>query len=181
MGLETVKEEIIRHAKGQETALMAEASKETNRIMRETEKKIEEIKEKSEVETKKIIDTIKRQELASADMENKKVLLQAKKQVIEDVFIEAKKRLEKLESKKREIYIKKIIEKTKKDIEVMHIYCNKSDIKFLKDLNAGAVNIIGGLIAENKEKTIRVDNSFETMLESIKEKELQNINKILFG
>ena len=41
--------------------------------------------------------------------------------------------------------------------------------------------MLGGLIAENKEKTIRVDYRFETMLESIKEKELQGINKLLFG
>lgn len=181
MGLESVKEEVIRQAKEEETALMAEARKEANKIMKEAERKIDEMREKSEAETRKMIDLIKRQELASAGMENKKMLLQAKKQAIEGVFIEAQKRLEKLESKKREIYIKKFLEKTKNEVEIAYIYCNKSDIRFLKDLNAGAIGIIGGLIAENKEKTIRVDNSFETMLESIEEKEMQNINKILFG
>ena len=41
--------------------------------------------------------------------------------------------------------------------------------------------MIGGIIAENGEKTIRVNYSFETLLESVKEAELQNISKILFG
>ena len=60
MGLEAVKEEIIRHAKEQETGLIAEARRESNRLLRETEKKIEDMKEKNDRETKKIIDGIKR-------------------------------------------------------------------------------------------------------------------------
>ncbi|MBS3100631.1 hypothetical protein J4204_00690 [Candidatus Woesearchaeota archaeon] len=181
MGLEAVKEEVIRQAKEQETALIAEARKEANRIMREAEKKAEELREKNDAETKKIIDTIKRQELASAELENKKMLLEAKKETIENVFSEAKKRLEGMDDKKRELCIKNLIEKTRKEIEVMNIYCNKKDAKFLKGLNVQAIDIAGGLVAENKEKTVRVDYSFETLLDGIKENELQNISKILFG
>ena len=183
MGLEIVKEEILSSAKSQATALIAEARKEANKIMKEAEKKIEEMKEKSEAETKRILDTIKRQELTSAELENKKILLESKKQVIEGIFSEAKKRLEKLDDKKREEYTKKLFEKIRLDIEPQYIYCSKKDAKFLKGLNVEPIDIInisGGLIAENKEKTIRVDYSFDTMLQSIKEGELENINKILF-
>ena len=181
MGLEAVKEEIVRQAKEQETALLAEARKEANRIMREAEKKIEEMKEKSESEIKRMIDVIKKQELASGELENKKMILEAKKQVIENVFNEAKKRIEKLDDKKRELYIKKLLEKIKNEIEISYVYCNKKDAKFLKGFNVANADIIGGLTAENKEKTVRVDYSFETMLDSVKEAQLQNISKILFG
>jgi len=180
MGLEAVKEEIIMHSKGQANSLIAEARKEANKIMKETEKKIEEMKEKSEAETKRILDTIKRQESTSAEMENKKMLLEAKKEIIESVFSEAKKKLESLDDKKRGEYIKKLFEKIKSDIEPEHIYCSKKDIKLLKGLNAELIDISGGLMAENKEKTIRVDYSFETLLQTIKESELQSISKILF-
>ena len=181
MGLEAVKEEIIRNAKEQETALIAEARKEANRVMKETERKIEVMKENNETETKRIIEMIKKQELASAELENKKIILEAKKQVIESVFAEAKRRLENLDEKTKENYIKKLLEKAKQDIEAAYFYCSKKDAKFLKVSNAETANIIGGLIAENKEKTIRVDYSFETILQGIKENELQNINKILLG
>ena len=180
MGLEAVKEEILNSAKEKANSLIAEARKEANRIMKEAEKKIEGIREKSEAETKRAIDTIKRQELASAELENKKMLLEAKKQVIENVFIEISKKLESIDYKKTETYIKKLIEKIKNDIEPANFYSNKKDIKFLKGLNVEPVNILGGLIAENKDRTVRVDYSFETILQDIKEKELQNINKILF-
>jgi len=180
MGLEALKEEIIKNAKEQEVALISEARREANRIQKEAEKKIEELKEKNEAETKRMIDVIKKQEIASVELENKKIILDAKKQIIDRVFDEAKNRLENLEDKKREIYIKKLFEKTENEIEIGYIYCNKNDAKFLKGLNVETVNIIGGLVAENKERNVRVDYSFETILQDIKEKELQNINKMLF-
>ena len=119
--------------------------------------------------------------MASAELENKKMLLEAKKELIESVFIEVRKKLASLDDEKRESYIKKLLEKAENDIEVANVYCNKRDLEFLKDFNTEAVDITSGLIAENKDTTIRVDYSFETMLQSIKENELQSINKILFG
>ena len=181
MGLETVKEEILSNAKEQSNSIIAEARKEASRITREAEKKMEQMNEKNDAETKKILEMIKRQELANAELENKKMLLEAKKQAIEGVFSEAMKKLETLEDKTREVYIKKLLEKARNDIEIAHVYCNKKDSKFLKGFNAEPISIIGGLMAENKEKQLRVDYSFETLLQSIKENELQNISKILFG
>ena len=181
MGLETVKEEILNIAKEQSSSITAEARKEASRITREAERKMEEMKEKSEAETKKILDMIKRQELANAELENKKMLLEAKKQIIENVFSEAIKKIEALDDKKRETYMKKLLEKAKNDIEIANVYCNKKDSKFLKEFKAEPANITGGLMAENKEKTVRVDYSFETLLQSIKENQLQNISKALFG
>ncbi len=181
MGLEAVKEEIIRNAKAQEETLIAEAKNEARKIMKETEKKIEEIREKNNAELKKRADIIKKQELASAELENKKMLLEAKKQLIESVFSEAKNKVESLDEKKRMAYIKKLLEKAKKDIEVEYVYCNKKDLKLLKDFSPEAIDITGGLITENKDKTVRVDYSFDTMLQNIKENELQSINRILFS
>lgn len=181
MGLETVKEEIIRSAKEQADSLIAEARVESNRITKETEEKVKEMKEKSELETKIAINMINKQELASSELENKKMLLDTKKQIIERAFIEAKKRLESLGSEKREIYIQKLLEKARKEIEIKYVYCNKIDLDFLKDFKTETVDIMGGIIAENEEKTLRVDYSFDTMLQTIKENDLQNINNILFS
>ena len=181
MGLEAVKDEILNSAKEQSNSLIAEARKEANRIAREAENKIEGMKQKSDEEAKRMIDTIKRQELASAELENKKMLLEAKKQLIDGVFAEARKSIENLDDKKRELYIKKLLEKARNDIEISSVYCNKKDSKFLKGFNAEAAGIIGGIITENREKTIRVDYSFDAMLENLKETELQNVNKALFG
>jgi len=184
MGLEAVKEEIIRNVQEQARALNAEARKEVNRINQEIEEKIREIEEESETQTEKVLDSMKKQELASIKLEAKKMLLEVKKNIIEKIFVEAKKKLGELDGKEREAYIKKLLEKIRDDIEPAYIYCNKNDVKLLKGvkgIEVKPVDIDGGLIAENKDKTIRVDYSFDTMIDSIKEKELQTINNILFG
>ena len=181
MGLETIKEEILNIAREQANYLTAEARKEANRIMKEAENNIASMKEKSEAETKKMLDTIKRQELASAELENKKILLEAKKEIIENAFAEARKQLENLDDKRREAALKRLLDKAKNEMEIANVCCNKKDAKFLKESNPEPANIIGGLMAENREKTIRIDYSFDSMLESIKESELQNISKALFG
>ena len=181
MGLETVKEEIISNARNQERALLADARKEASEIIKKAEIRLEEIEEQSNVDAKRMIEAIRKQELASAELENKKAILEAKKQLIDAVFDDAGKKIEKLDSGKREYYLKKLLEKAKNDIEVATIYCNKKDIKLIENFNDEESDIIGGLIAENEDKTVRVDYSFGTILENIKENELQNINKILFG
>ena len=184
MGLESVKEEIIRNAQEQASDLDAEARKEVNRINKEIEEKIRQIKDESEAQTEKMLDPIKKQELATIKLEAKKMLLEAKKNLIEKIFVEAKRKLGELNGKERESYIKKLLEKIRNDIEPAYIYCNKNDVKLLKGvkgIEVNPANISGGLIAENKDKTIRVDYSFDTMVDSIKEKELQTINNILFG
>jgi len=180
MGLEAVKEEIIRNSKEQESAMLAEARRESAIIAKESEKKISEMREKSEADTKKLTDSIKRQALSSAEMEGKKMILDAKKQVIDGVFAEAGKMLEALDDKKREAYIKKLAERAKKEMSIGRVYCNKRDIKFIREFSTEPAGMICGLIAENSDGTIRIDYSFETMLESIKESEMQSINKMLF-
>lgn len=181
MGLEAVKEEILNSAKEQANSMIAEARKEANRIAKEAEKRIGEIREKSEAEAKKMLDAIKRQEFASAELENKKMLLEAKKEIIESVFAEARKRLEALDDRKRELMMKRLLEKAKNEIEIACIYCNKRDAKFIKGFGVEAANILGGIMVENKEKTVRIDYSFDAMLQGIKESELQNVSKTLFG
>jgi len=181
MGLEAVKEEIIRNAKAQEEVLLVGARQETKKILDETEKKIAAIIEKSNTETIRIMDLIKRQEMASAELENKKILLEAKKQMISSVFSKARDNIEKLDLRKKEEFIKKLLEKAEKDIEVAKVYCNKQDVNLVKGYVAEVTDIIGGIIAENKDQTIRVDYSFDSMLQNIEEDELQSINKILFG
>tara|TARA_Y100000310_G_scaffold318878_1_gene373436 strand:+ start:4124 stop:4663 length:540 start_codon:yes stop_codon:yes gene_type:complete len=179
MGLETVKEEIVRNARYQEETMLAEARQEAKNITDEAEKEAAAMKEKANAETKRIINTIKKQELASAELDNKKAVLEAKKQLIDAVFDDAEKKIGKLSNK--ESYMDKLLAKSKDDIDVANVYCSKKDANLVKGYNAEAVDMIGGLIAENGDKTVRVDYSFDTMLQNIKENELQSVNKILFG
>lgn len=180
MGLESVKEEIIRNAKKHEESLIDEAREEARHIIEKARKESMELREKSDAETKKALDIIKRQEAASAELESKKMLLEAKKKIIDLAFAEAQKKLEKMEQKKREAIVRALLEKAGKEIGIGIVYCNKKDAKSIKGYKAEETEIIGGLIAENTDGTVRVDYSFDSMLQSVKESHLQEINKSLF-
>ena len=181
MGLEAVKDEILANARKQEDALLAEAKKEADKIMKEAQNSIAEFKQKTEAETKRLAEMINRQETASAELESKKLILEAKKEAMESAFDEARKIVEKLSGKKREEYMNRLLEKAKNDIEVDKVYCNKNDARLVKGFKAESADIIGGIIAENKDGTVRVDYSFDALLQTIKENELQKISKLLFG
>ena len=180
MGLETVKEEIIGNARKQEEALLAEARQKAAEIIKDAEREIETFREKSEAEAKRLMEITKKQELASAELEGKKMLLEAKKQLIGMVFAGVQKKIDALDSKKMAAYMDNLLEKAKNDIEVAKVYCSKKDAKLLKGIDMEAKDMIGGIIAENKDGTIRVDYSFESILQSVKDSELQGISKILF-
>ena len=180
MSLDAVKEEVLSSAKAEASAIASEGKREASRILREADKKIEDLKEKTEAETKKILESMKRQETASAELEAKRIMLEAKKELVDKAFDTARKKLEDMEDKEREALMKKIMHKIKVDIDICHLYCSKKDARHLKDFKTETADISGGLIAENSQKTVRVDCSYETMLQSIRESKMHEINKILF-
>lgn len=181
MGLEKVKEEILDKANKTAEKIKRSANKEAEDIKKRSEEEISELKSGLKKELKKIENTIKKKELASSELEIKKMLLQEKKNAIEKVFSEAEKKLEGLDSKKREIHIIKLLSKVKDEVDVKYIFCNKKDKEFVKGYKIEDSDILGGIIAENEERNVRVDYSYDTLLEGMKEKHLQDLGKILFG
>src|SRR3989338_5223214 len=174
MSLVTVKEEILGSAQEQAKQFLAEARKEANRVSKEAEKKLDEFREKSDAAAKKSIETIKRQEIAAGELESKKMLLETKKQVIDAAFAEAKKQIENFGDKAREAMLKKLFEKTQKEIDIATVYCSKKDAKFFREMNTIPTEMLGGFIAENREKTIRVDCSFDSLIQLVRDNEMQN-------
>ena len=181
MNLLIVKEEILCSAHEQAKQILSDARKEANRISKEAEKKLEEFREKSDAAAKKAIETIKRQEIAAGELESKKMLLETKKQAIDAAFAEARKSIESLDDKKRGAMLKKLLEKTQKEIDIAAVYCSKKDAKFFSGINTISMEMTGGFIAENKEKTIRVDCSFDSLLQLVRDNEMQNLNNMLFA
>ena len=182
MGLEKIQEEVLDRAKKEAQRILREATDEKSLLMGQTEQKLKAIRDRTQKETKKTMESAGLRESVSAEMEIKRLELEAKKDAIDDVFEKVKGTLKALDPKKREQHLKKLANKAKKEIEVAFLYSNKQDLSFVKDLGCETKEegIIGGLIAENKDRSIRIDYSFDTLIESLKEAHLQDIAKILF-
>ena len=181
MGLEDLKDEILRDSKAKSDAMLLGAKKSADGMIKSADEKIGQMQKASDEDSKRMMDTLKRQELANSELEKKKMILEAKKDAIEEVFFHARSRLEQIDDKKREQYTKKILEKIKKDIDPAYIFCNKKDSKFAKGFEAKNSDFIGGLRAENNDRTIIVDYTFETILEGIKDANIEEITRILFS
>ena len=59
-------------------------------------------------DAKKVIETIKKQEIAAGELDAKKMLLESKKQAIDRSFEEAKKQIESMDERKKEAIIKTV-------------------------------------------------------------------------
>ena len=181
MGLEKVKDEVLNNANKEASRIREQADNEARRIVEESEEKINDYRKKVSDETKSIIKTIKNREKASAELELKKLSLEAKKDLIEQVFAGVKNKIEKLSQAKRKELIKKLVEKAKNEIDVKLIYCSQKDMRFVEGFDAKEETIFGGIIAENADGSIRVDYSYDSLLQNLREKYLGDVAKILFG
>lgn len=85
-----------------------------------------------------------------------------------------------MNDKRRKEIIEKLITKGKNEIDITTVYCNKKDKKHIQNFNCKEIDIMGGVILENEDKSIRIDSSFETLLKNIKDNSLQEIARKLF-
>lgn len=180
MGLDKVKEEVLIKSKEKANQIINEGKLEAEKLIKEAEGNVAEFKKKVDAEAKKSAEDVKKKELASSELEIKKLFLQEKKNAINKVFKEAEKRIKGLSHDERAEHVKKLLDKANKEINVKFVYCNKKDSKLVEDFEVEESDILGGIIAESDDRAVRVDYSYETILESIKEQNLQDLGNILF-
>jgi V/A-type H+/Na+-transporting ATPase subunit E len=182
MGLDQVKQEIQEKAEQEAAAIMREAESEADRIMQEAKEKVAEHKQQAEASTQQVLELLEKRELAAAEFDVKKALLNKKKSMIGNVMEEVKEKLSMLDDATRTSNLKKLLARAKKEIDVHYVYANIKDKSIVKALKVEYKEqaLVGGIITENKERTISVDYSYDQMLQEIQDKSLQNIGEKLF-
>ena len=177
MGLEEVKQEILNKAKKDAEQIVKEAELEAKKIVNEAKGQIEEYKKTLSGQNKAQIANMERISNASANAAAKHIFLEKKKEIIDNAFEEARKQLAKQNKSKK--YAEKLLKKAEKEIDVETVYCNKPDADAISKYKVKTIEGINGIIAENKDGTVKVDMTFDTVLNDIKSKSLQEIAKIL--
>jgi V/A-type H+/Na+-transporting ATPase subunit E len=180
MGLEAVKNEIIEQARKKGSSLIAEAKQESEKTISESKVKASEQEKKIKNQTDLTLKNLEKQDKATIDLEENKSVMEAKKDITYIVIETVMDKINSFDDSKKDKLIKKLLLRAKKDIRIGTIYCNKKDMKLLKDYEVKENKMIGGFIAETDDETVRVDYSFDSLLRSVIDKEVQEINKILF-
>lgn len=180
MGLEKVKERVLEEARQKAKDRIDSANAETREIMKPFSSQIKEKESALRSQMEAEVASIKRREAAIAKLESKKMSLAFRKDFIEGIFSQAKERLSRLPETERASYIKKLLQKANSELEMEVIYCNKKDARYVTGYKAKEADITGGIIAESADGSLRVDYSYEALLEQLKESLLPELDKLLF-
>ena len=175
MGINEVKKEILNNAKKEAKRIIETAEVEKKTVVEASESRVIEIKIQLEGEMKRSIELYENLIMAEANSMVKKQRLNLEKEIINKVFNDAKEELSNLSKSERESHIKKLL---KNSDGYSMVYCAEKDLSITK--NAQKIDISGGIVLENKEGEIRLDLSYETLLESVKQKKLSEVANLLF-
>ena len=180
MGLEKVKEKVLNEAKQKAKSRLDSAQAEASDIVKAMSKNASEKEVSSKKQLESEVEFIKNREAAAAKLDSKKLSLAFRKKFIDEMFSLVREKLATLPDSTRDKHVKKLLEKAKSEIDVAVVQCNKRDRKFVGNVKVTEGDILGGIIAESADGTLRVDYSYETMLDQLKDSMLPELNEILF-
>lgn len=182
MALDAVVEDILATSKSKVAQINAETEQEVARILSEARERAAEIKSRKESEAKHDIEALARREISSANLELKRAELNVQKDLLEQVRTKFLDAVAKLPKDKNEALIKKLLEPY--DLKDMKVYSSKRDQAFVSSLApnyGGTLDIVGGVVVESKDGSVRFDHSYETLARDIFNAKVKEVSKILFG
>ncbi|MDF1534425.1 MAG: V-type ATP synthase subunit E [Methanosarcinaceae archaeon] len=183
MGLETVVKDIMDVANAEASKINAGADAEVSNILDEARQNAKKIMGERLAKAEDDIKKLRQQEISSANLDVKRTMLNARKEVLDKVYSQGADRIVNLPASKNEELLKVIIDKYQGS--GAKIYSNKDSEKLVTKLSslkyAGNIDCIGGVVIENEDGTIRLDYTYDIILESVNDKSMKQISDILFG
>lgn len=191
MSLETVVEDIRETARERADEILAEADAEADRIISEAEADAGTILEEAEAEVERRIAREREQQRSSANLEAKQSRLEARREQLAAVREEVESAVADLEGDTREELTRAMFEDAAaafEDVDAASVYGAERDAELLESLldeyggfeYAGAYDCLGGVVVESEASRLRVNNTFDSLLESVWEDELREISNRLF-
>ncbi len=183
MGLEKVIENIQNEGKEKINAILHDAETQAAQILSGKQKTLAETAENKKIELEKYINLLKAQEESSVEIEVKKIRLNAEKDILNQTYQES---LAALSTLPHEKILSALLKKAQQELpQAAFVYSNKRDEAVVQSLTTipygGTIDGLGGIILENKEKTLKLDYRYETIAELVWEHSLKEIAKKLFS
>jgi len=191
MSLETVVEDIRDEARARAEEIRAEADERAEEIISEAEADAEQIREEREAEVEREIEQEREQRLSSAKLEAKQARLGARRDVLEDVRTDVEAAIADLEGDRREELTRELFAAAADEFDdgaELRVYGRAEDQSLVEDILteyddatfAGEKECLGGVVVESEASRVRVNNTFDSVLESVWEDNLKAISDRLF-
>lgn len=184
MGLEVVLNEILARGAEEERTILQQAEAEKRKLLDAAEGEADEIRARALQETRNRVEALAREQRSAAEFEVRRRYLTAQRELAEDFRGRVLAELAKLAKPRREKLLTALAQQVAKDIPKGMVHAPKDDMAILAKVapNWGkgeATTGAGGFQVESQDRTVVVDQRFETRLESLW-KDLQAQTRELF-
>jgi V/A-type H+-transporting ATPase subunit E len=190
MSLETVVEDIRDEARARAEEIRQEADERAEEIVREAESDREEILEDAEREVEQQIEQEREQKLSSAKLEAKQERLEARRDVLQEVRDRVEDRLASLEDDRREELTRELLDAAIVEFDddaTVEVYGRSDDADLLQSIveeydaeYAGEYDCLGGVVVESVGSRLRVNNTFDSVIDEVWEDSLKDVSDRLF-
>ncbi|MFC7019325.1 MULTISPECIES: V-type ATP synthase subunit E [Haloarcula] len=191
MSLETVVEDIRDEARARADEIRDEADERAQEITDEARADAEQIREDREAEVESDISQEREQRLSSAKLQAKQARLGARRDVLEDVRADVEAALADLGADRREELTRALLDAAVAEFDDgadLAVYGRADDQDLLEDVLtdydgatfAGERDCLGGVVVESEASRVRVNNTFDSLLETVWEDNLRDISDRLF-
>jgi V/A-type H+-transporting ATPase subunit E len=182
MGLDKVIERIEKEGDEKAKSIIHDAENQVKDIIKKAKITINETSVRKKQELEKQNETLKTQEQSSIEIEAKKIRLNAQKEILDKVYQDC---LNALLSLPHEKILTSFLKKVKEEMPgAMYIYSNKRDEPLVRTISnltyVNNIDCIGGIVIENKDKTLEIDYRYETIAMMIWDRYLGEIADKLF-
>ncbi|WP_247010341.1 V-type ATP synthase subunit E [Halorientalis litorea] len=192
MSLDTVVEDIRDEARARAEEIRAEADEEAEAILAEAEADAEDIRAERAAEVESTIEQEREQQLSSAKLEAKQARLEARRNVLGDVRNDVEDEIAAIEGDRREDLTRELLTAAVEEFDtdddlLVHGRAEDEDLieSLLEELDhdgsfGDARDCLGGVVVESDTSRVRVNNTFDSILDDVWESNLGEISDSLF-
>ncbi|MET1124260.1 MAG: V-type ATP synthase subunit E [Archaeoglobaceae archaeon] len=188
MPLEPILQEIREKAESEAKRIREEAEREARRILEEARAEAEKILKTAREEAEKEVEALRKQELSIVSLEMKRELLNKQKEIVESVFEFVRQKLENMDAETKKRILKSLISRNAQP--GMLVYSRKEDEEIVKEVikelgidlkYAGNIECLGGVVLEDPSGEVRINLTFDELLNQLYEQKMSEVTKMLFG
>jgi V/A-type H+-transporting ATPase subunit E len=190
MGLETVVDDIKDEARTRAEEITEEAEKDAEETLEEAREEAEKIKKEEREAAEKRAEELREQEVSSAKLEARKMQSRERRDLLAELRADVRDELAELEEGREEMtrtLLEGAIEELDEDSGV--VYAAERDAELVKDIlgdydgfkYGGTTEILGGVVVEVSGGDVRVNNSFDSVLETVWNDSLKEVSESLLG
>lgn len=191
MSLDTVVEDIRDEARARAEDIRSEGEEHAEEIVSEAERDADDIREDAERDVERTIEREREQKLSSAKLEAKQQRLEARREVLEEVRDDVEAQIAAIDGDEREELTRTLLDAAAEefgDADSVVVHGRADDEELLEtvveDYNGFDVgeptDCLGGVVVDAEESRVRVNNTFDSVLEEVWDDNLRDISARLF-